>query len=192
MQFKAWLLENDFDSWFKGSKMVDRKTKKPTVYYHGTRMAGFNQFDPNKAYDGTFHFSHDPHVGDGYAQAYDDDENPAVYPVHLNFRKPLNSGKPITPKVLEKMLKIAAGLGVVLSPETLEELKDIPYLNYGHVLNRIKLAAPRKDKDILKRIVSALGYDSFIPSGSAVQAFEPGQIKSVFAKNYDPNSKDIV
>jgi hypothetical protein len=184
------MTENDFNSWFSGSKMVDRKTKQPNVYYHGTPQAGFTSFDPNKSVDGTFYFSPDQGVGDSYASSYSDTDNPAVYPVHLNIRKPLVYGKQVTPAAFGKILKIAGQFGVQLPPEEIEELQQIPYLTYGSILNRIKLASGQKN--IEKQIVSALGYDGIQASGASVQAFNPNQIKSVFARNHDPNSTEIV
>ena len=66
---------NDFDKWFKGSKVVD-KNGKPLVVYHGSHT------EITEFYDGTF-FTADYMNADGYAGGE------YVYEAYLSIKRPL-------------------------------------------------------------------------------------------------------
>jgi hypothetical protein len=85
------LYSNEFDTWFKGSKVVD-KNGAPLMVFHGTPHS-FHDFDDNKLgtgndmYGAGIYFAGDPDAAGGYTGGENDSGN--VRPSFLSIKKPL-------------------------------------------------------------------------------------------------------
>lgn len=70
-----------------GTKVVDAQGK-PLLTYHGTKAAGFTEFETERGDLGA-HFSVEPAVANGFANITVAPYHSGVYPVYLNIKNPL-------------------------------------------------------------------------------------------------------
>lgn len=94
----------EFKSWFGDSKVVD-ESGKPLVMYHGTARAGFDFFDTYASNYGLMgmggYFTENPDVAGGYTnkgakkmERQGRDPTPAIYPVYLSIKNPIDMDAP--------------------------------------------------------------------------------------------------
>lgn len=136
---KRIYIKEDFDTWFKGSKVVD-ENGKPLVVYHGTNNT-INQFDLKFIGSNKGNFGH---YGYGIYFSYDMKEaqyyGKNIIKCYLNIKNPFYGGK------IEYLRKYAKEFGnyeeevVGIEQEwLLNELKKKDIVSYNLSLNIIKL-----------------------------------------------------
>ena len=205
--FKFW-------NWFGGSKVVD-KNGQPLPMYHGTN-AEFTAF--SKDY---FTHGGTAYLGIGFnftcsdATAYGYGKN--VHEVYLRAVNPLtNLKKTISPKQVEDLVtaidwkenpdgRISTGLlGYRVVDLTLREIRKTAKIIYDYCESDADIYSQFSvcysgDNDIkVPAAFQELGFDSCIDyqedTGRIryVVVFEPNQIKSVNAKNFNPESDEMI
>ena len=165
----------NFQQWFSGSKIVDKKGN-PLPVFHGT-ISNFSSFDPEKSNsksktgvpNSAFLFSTSPENAESYAGQFtwmtghkEWKEGGSVLPIFLNIKKPLKVD--------------ARG----------DDWNNIRFKDDDWDINHIIKYAQRKGYDglIVKNVVDT-GEGSSIKATTIV-AFRPDQIKSVFSKEFKP------
>lgn len=160
-----------FNEWFGESKVVD-ESGKPLVVYHGTAVAGFEQFKGD-----LFYFTADRNMANNYAGSksesalpkgkdyWDTAEAKAVYPVYLKIETPFDTRLPEVRKIFMDEFYNKYGNGTPLDSE-----RGLPDWT---------------DAEALKEFITErnLPYDGLILAeshGGITQAvFDSTQVKSV-------------
>ena len=192
----------EFKNWFGGSKVLDAESK-PLLMYHGTNKGGDEGlafFDTYSARHGLFgqgsYFTDNAEVASSYTKK-GKGQNPAVYPVYLSIKNPIDMDAAADPNVWLK----AFPDGQDYFPESgtneqfyrgMEEF----YIEEGYSADE----APGAMMETLME----MGFDGIthIGGGRVAQdgvkhrvyiAFEPDQVKSVFNKGtFDPKDSRIL
>lgn len=210
-----------FQSWFKGSKVVDAEGN-PLRVYHGTGadIEEFKYEFTNRGRDqfgSGFYFTDDPTAASGYAheRTISDEPKPGgeqanVLPVYLAIRKPIHvqDGEAVEPPLTSAQIRKI----VLAAPDldnSLTNFGDVEYEGKAAVLNLVvstcsdgdllyqltTLANDFYPKDVEKfnRVVNKVtGYDGYMANGIYVAWF-PNQIKSAIGNSgkFDPKDHRI-
>jgi hypothetical protein len=207
----------NFQSWFKGSKVVDEHGN-PLKVYHGTnadithftheflgKSSGNIQYGSSVLYTTNY-----PHTASGYADTRKD--NAVVYPLYLSIKNPLNSElrKRLTKVQIKNLLQLAPDLSTAL-----ENYGDIEYEGFNKVFREALDSMfeyqedtllktlftinndffPYHNEEFLKAVYKVLKYDGVqvdFPDGEKYFiAFFSNQIKSIFNTKFSKKSDHI-
>ena len=177
-------INNNFDKWFKGSKVVD-KNGNPLICYHGTPNGGFTSFKSNS------HFTSDK----DYAEVYYNQgassisykktaDNPMTYAVYLSIKNPFDTR-------IQKCRDIFLNEYQAYYSPDLTERGMIDWLEVEELTEWLKENHPEYDGIFADEGgVGGYGYEvkhrgiSYIP-------FNPNQIKSIDNKGTWSKSNNI-
>jgi len=180
--------EPGFKEFIKDSKVVD-EAGEPMVVYHGTDK-DFTEFDTSDF--GTW-FAVKPDLAGDYAQDKNEDTSAGgrVLPVYLSIKNPLKIPREVDldfENEVDMMLaNINAANGTSFTPEQIGYTKDSMHSHPGWE------ALAMNDR-FLKAAMDA-GFDgvsAYQGQELTFNAFHPEQIKSIFAKKFDPASPNIL
>jgi len=191
-----------FQNWFGDSKVLDAENK-PLLMYHGTNKGGdegLDFFDTYSSRHGLFgqgsYFTDNAEVASSYTKK-GKGQNPAVYPVYLSIKNPIDMDAAADPNVWLK----AFPDGQDYFPESgtneqfyrgMEEF----FIDEGY--------SAAEAPGAMMETLMEMGYDGIthIGGGRVAQdgvkhrvyiAFEPEQVKSVFNKGtFDPKDPRIL
>jgi hypothetical protein len=191
-----------FQNWFGDSKVLDAENK-PLLMYHGTNKGGdegLDFFDTYSSRHGLFgqgsYFTDNAEVASSYTKK-GKGQNPAVYPVYLSIKNPIDMDAAADPNVWLK----AFPDGQDYFPESgtneqfyrgMEEF----FIDEGY--------SAAEAPGAMMETLMEMGYDGIthIGGGRVAQdgvkhrvyiAFEPEQVKSVFNKGtFDPKDSRIL
>lgn len=191
-----------FQNWFGDSKVLDAENK-PLLMYHGTNKGGdegLDFFDTYSSRHGLFgqgsYFTDNAEVASSYTKK-GKGQNPAVYPVYLSIKNPIDMDAAADPNVWLK----AFPDGKDYFPESgtneqfyrgMEEF----FIDEGY--------SAAEAPGAMMETLMEMGYDGIthIGGGRVAQdgvkhrvyiAFEPEQVKSVFNKGtFDPKDSRIL
>ena len=191
-----------FNKWFGGSKVLDAESK-PLLMYHGTNKGGdegLDFFDTYSGRHGLFgqgsYFTDNADVASSYTKK-GKGQNPAVYPVYLSIKNPIDMDAAADPNVWLK----AFPDGLDYFPESGSNEKFYRAMEEFYIDEGYSAAeAPGAMMETLME----MGFDGIthIGGGRVAQdgvkhrvyiAFEPEQVKSVFNKGtFDPSDPRIL
>jgi hypothetical protein len=187
----------EFQNWFGESKVLDAESK-PLLMYHGTNKGGdegVEFFDTYSGQHGLFgqgsYFTDNADVASSYTKK-GKGKNPAVYPVYLSIKNPIDMDAAADPSVWLK----AFPDGQDYFPESGSNEKfyramEEFYMDEGY--------SAAEAPGAMMETLMEMGYDgvTHIGGGRVAQdgvkhrvyiAFEPEQVKSVFNKGtFDPS-----
>lgn len=191
-----------FNKWFGGSKVLDAESK-PLLMYHGTNKGGdegIDFFDTYSGRHGLFgqgsYFTDNADVASFYTKK-GKGQNPAVYPVYLSIKNPIDMDAAADPNVWLK----AFPDGQDYFPESGSNEKfyramEEFYMDEGY--------SAAEAPGAMMETLMEMGFDGIthIGGGRVAQdgvkhrvyiAFEPEQVKSVFNKGtFDPSDSRIL
>jgi len=191
-----------FNEWFGGSKVLDAESK-PLLMYHGTNKGGdegLDFFDTYSGRHGLFgqgsYFTDNADVASSYTKK-GKGQNPAVYPVYLSIKNPIDMDAAADPNVWLK----AFPDGLDYFPESGSNEKfyramEEFYMDEGY--------SAAEAPGAMMETLMEMGFDGIthIGGGRVAQdgvkhrvyiAFEPEQVKSVFNKGtFDPSDSRIL
>jgi len=191
-----------FNKWFGGSKVLDAESK-PLLMYHGTNKGGnegLDFFDTYSGRHGLFgqgsYFTDNADVASSYTKK-GKGQNPAVYPVYLSIKNPIDMDAAADPNVWLK----AFPDGLDYFPESGSNEKfyramEEFYMDEGY--------SAAEAPGAMMETLMEMGFDGIthIGGGRVAQdgvkhrvyiAFEPEQVKSVFNKGtFDPSDSRIL
>ena len=191
-----------FNKWFGGSKVLDAESK-PLLMYHGTNKGGdegIEFFDTYSGRHGLFgqgsYFTDNADVASSYTKK-GKGQNPAVYPVYLSIKNPIDMDAAADPNVWLK----AFPEGLDYFPESGSNEKfyramEEFYMDEGY--------SAAEAPGAMMETLMEMGFDGIthIGGGRVAQdgvkhrvyiAFEPEQVKSVFNKGtFDPSDPRIL
>jgi 2'-5' RNA ligase len=208
----------EFRRWFEGSKVVDDEGN-PLVVYHGTPSATFEVFGRVGARDGGFlgegfYFTADPKWAGTFAEAriqkggaslfstekpkHEKAKAPAVLPVYLSIKNPLNLDSLTTTRLREFTNQARAERGLEpLSDERWDKYAKAiqPVLDAGNPLQVSKAVGDYLGS--LSTMAGRAGYDGIIAKGiegDTYLAFRPNQIKSATGNRgtFSPDNPSIL
>lgn len=178
-------INNNFDKWFKGSKVVD-KDGNPLICYHGTPNGGFTSFKSNS------HFTSDK----DYAEVYHNQgassisykktaDNPMTYAVYLSIKNPFDTR-------IQKCKDIFLNEYQAYYSPDLTERGMIDWLEVEELTEWLKENHPEYDGIFADEGgVGGYGYEvkhrgiSYVP-------FNPNQIKSINNKGTWSKTSDNI
>jgi hypothetical protein len=191
-----------FNKWFGGSKVLDAESK-PLLMYHGTNKGGdegVDFFDTYSGRHGLFgqgsYFTDNADVASSYTKK-GKGQNPAVYPVYLSIKNPIDMDAAADPNVWLK----AFPDGLDYFPESGSNEKfyramEEFYMDEGY--------SAAEAPGAMMETLMEMGFDGIthVGGGRVAQdgvkhrvyiAFEPEQVKSVFNKGtFDPSDPRIL
>lgn len=151
-----------FKAWFKGSKVVD-DMGDPLPVYHGTN-ADIQEFNHafnasssgNSQYGAGFYFTTNPKVASSYAD--DRKDNPVVYKVFLNIKKPIEEGtnKKLPADMVRRILLLSPTL-----EDSLSNYGDVEYEGKAKVMREAVLNFYEYQGDGMLRMLYSINNDFF-------------------------------
>ena len=192
----------EFQNWFGDSKVLNAESK-PLLMYHGTNKGGdkgLEFFDTYASNHGLFgqgsYFTDNADVASSYTSK-GKGQNPAVYPVYLSIKNPIDMDAAADPNAWLKALP--DGEGYFPTSGTNEQfyrgLEEF-FIDQGY--------SAAEAPDAIMETLMEMGHDGIthIGGGRVAKdgvkhrvyiAFEPEQVKSVFNKGtFDPKDTRIL
>ena len=192
----------EFQNWFGDSKVLDAENK-PLLMYHGTNKGGdegLDFFDTYSSRHGLFgqgsYFTDNAEVASSYTKK-GKGQNPAVYPVYLSIKNPIDMDAAADPNVWLK--GFPDGEEYFPASGTNEQFyrgMEEFFVDQGY--------SAAEAPGAMMETLMQMGYDGIthIGGGRVAQdgakhrvyiAFEPEQVKSVFNKGtFDPKDSRIL
>jgi hypothetical protein len=183
--------KESFESWFNGSKVVD-KNGKPLICYHGTPDSTFKNFKIFPAY-----FSTNKNIalmykntGASSIRGNKKENNPDVIEVYLKIEKPFDTRIPKIKKIFDEKFNFKSGEEWTSNGTPLSN-KGLPDWTDGEDLYEF-IKEEGLDFDGLILDEGGMGGygDDVIDRGLSYVVFKPNQIKSINAKEF--NSSDNI
>ncbi|HEY1048023.1 MAG TPA: strawberry notch C-terminal domain-containing protein, partial [Bacteroidia bacterium] len=179
--------DQDFQKWFKGSKIVD-KNGKPLIVYHGTNQR-FEKFDKLKKGSNTgwantiygFFFIEDKKLAENFA--VENGGGDIIISAYLNIKKPID----LTVEGIFSLQDQAPTLAKIFFGKTLSPKKALQMIDDEIGLGEMDDLRDELNTERARQIIMKDGYDGIISNfgdnNKEYIAFEPEQIQITNTQN---------